>query len=134
MKQKIPLEKATEEIDGWLDRKKIYPSAREECSDQIDTLVEAISLGDLSLNDKGEFKHELLFPLKEEQALTQLEYKARLNDRMLEPYLKGIKAGDGVARIVAYLACLTSQAKGIIKALDTADRKITNAIVIFFIS
>ncbi|KKN59925.1 hypothetical protein LCGC14_0536750 [marine sediment metagenome] len=134
MKQKIPLEKAIEEIDGWLDRKKIFPSAREEYRDQIDTLAEAISLGFLSLNDKGEFKQELSFPLKEELAVTHLEYKARLNGRMLEPHLKGIKAGDGDARIVAYLACLTGQAKGIIKALDTADRKITNSIVIFFIS
>ncbi|KKN42128.1 hypothetical protein LCGC14_0716320 [marine sediment metagenome] len=134
MKQKVQLEQAVEEIDGWLDRKKIFPSAREELKDAIEILVEAISLGYLSLNDKGEFKQELLFPLKEEQALTHLDYKSRLNDRMLEPHLKGVKAGNGDARIVAYLACLTGQAKGIIKALDTADRKITNAIVIFFVS
>ena len=134
MKQKVTIEKATEEIDGWLDKKKIFPSAREELKDAIEILVEAISLGFLSLNDKGEFSQELLFPLKEEQALTHLEYKARLNDRLLEPHLKGVKAGQADARIVAYLACLTGQAKGIIKALDTADRKITNSIVIFFIS
>ena len=134
MKQKIQLEKAIEEIDGWLEKKKIFPSAREEYQSQIDILVEAISLGYLSLNDKGEFKQELLFPLKEEQAVIELEYKSRLNDKMLEPHLKGTKAGDGDARIIAYLACLTGQAKGIIKALDTADRKITNSIVIFFIS
>ncbi len=134
MKQKIPLEKATEEIDGWLDRKKIFPSVREESRDAIEVLVEAISLGYLSLNDKGEFKQELLFPLKEEQAVDHLDFKSRLNDRMLEPYLKGVKMGNGDARIIAYLACLTGQAKGIIKALDTADRKITNAIVIFFVS
>lgn len=134
MKLKVQLEQAVEEIDGWLDKKKVFPSAREEYQSLIDTLVEAISLGYLSLNDKGEFKQELLFPLKEEQAVTHLDYKARLNDRMLEPYLKGVKSGDGTARIVAYLACLTGQAKGIIKALDTADRTITNAIVIFFIS
>lgn len=134
MKQKVALEKSIEEIEGWLDKKKIFPSAQEEYKPQIDILVEAISLGFLTLNEKGEFKQELLFPLKEEQALTHLDYKSRLNDRMLEPHLKGSKAGDGDARIIAYLACLTGQAKGIIKALDTADRRITNAIVIFFIS
>ncbi len=134
MKQKVTLEKAVEEIDGWLEKKKIFPSAREELKDAIEILVEAISLGYLSLNDKGEFTQELLFPLKEEQAVTHLEYKARLNDKMLEPHLKGVKMGNGDARIIAYLACLTGQAKGIIKALDTADRKITNSIVIFFVS
>lgn len=134
MKQKVTLEKAIEEIDGWLDKKKIFPSAREEYQPQIDILTEAISLGYLSLNDKYEFKQELLFPLKEEQAVIHLDYKSRLNDRMLEPYLKGTKSGDGDARIISYLACLTGQAKGIIKVLDTADRRITNAIVIFFIS
>ncbi len=134
MKLKVQLEQAVEEIDGWLEKKKIFPSAREEYQSHIDILVEAISLGYLSLNDKGEFKQELLFPLKEEQAVTHLDYKPRLNDRMLEPHLKGIKAGDGDGRMISYLACLTGQAKGIIKALDTADRRITNAIVIFFIS
>ena len=76
----------------------------------------------------------IVTPLEDEKPLNEITYKSRLNQRMLEPHLRGVKADDGDGRVLAYLAALTSQPKGILKALDTADKRICNAIVLFFIS
>ena len=128
---KISKEKATEEINGWLDKKKVYETTREQQKDSIDLLIEAMMNGDLILDEKtNELKHKLLFPLSE---TTELVYKSRLNDKMLRPHLQGVKANDADGRLTAHISALTSQPKAVIDSLDSADKKIMMSIAVFFL-
>lgn len=127
----VSREIATVEINGWLDKKKIYLSTREAQKDSVDLLIEAMVNGDLILDDKSnEFTHKLLFPLTE---VTELKYKARLSDRMLRPHLQGVKANDADGRLSALVAALTSTPKAVIDELDSADKKIMMSIAVFFL-
>lgn len=128
----IDRDTATQEIESWLNKKKVYDSTREAHKDSIDLLIEAMMAGDLTLDSTtNEFTHRLLFP--EGAGITEMKYRARLNDVMLRPYLNGVKGGDADGRLLAYTAALTQQPKNILSALDTADKKIMMSIAIFFL-
>jgi hypothetical protein len=128
---KVSREKATEEINGWLDRKKVYPSTREANEKDLELLIEAMVNGDIVLDEKtNEFTHTLLFPLEDTKSL---KYKGRMNDKMLKPHLNGVSQKSGADMLTAYVAALTSQPKGLIESLDSADKKIAMAITVFFL-
>lgn len=130
--QAVDRDTATLEIESWLDKKKVYESTREAQKDSIELLIEAMMAGDLTLDSKtNEFTHKLLIP--ESANITEMKYRARLNDAILRPYLNGVKGGDADGRLLAYTAALTQQPKNILSALDTADKKIMMAIAIFFL-
>lgn len=127
----ITREAATVEVTGWLDKKKIYESTREAQKDSIELLIDAMVNGDLTLDENtNEFTHRLLFPISE---VTQLKYRARLNDTALRPHLLGVKASDADGRLLAHTAALTNQPKSILSELDSADKKIMMSIAIFFL-
>lgn len=132
MTEKVAYEVAEKEINDWLEWRKIMPLQRESYKAQIAILVEAVQYGLLTLKDSC-FKQTLLFEVGEEEKVTTLEYKPRINGVMLNPYLSGVKSSDGDARVNAYLACLTGQSKQILKYLDPADTRIAESIVVFFL-
>jgi hypothetical protein len=134
-KPKITRELAVEEINSWLDAKKIFESRRENFKDAIETLVEAMQNGVLTLEQGGQFRHTLLFPIQGEGiSMTELTYKARLNRKMVNPHLKGVKPGDSEGRMLAHLQALTDAPKNILSVLDHEDERIADSILIFFIS
>lgn len=128
--QKVSLDVAQEEVSEWLDHLRITPQLRQTHKDMLDTLIEAVSLGYVEVNEDKTLKQNLQFP---DGDLTELVWKSRLNDYMLEPYLKGVKTSDGDARILAYKAALTGVLKVRIQKLDSTDQRIANSIVVFFI-
>jgi hypothetical protein len=131
---KVSLEIATEEVTKWLDKKKVYTSTRELYKDSVDTLIEAMVEGDLSLDTETfVFTHKLLMPLEGELSITEFKYKHRMNDNMLKPHLNGVKPSDADGRLTALIAALTDQPKNIISKLDSADKKICTSIAIFFL-
>lgn len=130
----VSKEVAEAEVNSWLEKKKIFDSIKEQNRDQIDLLVEAVSNGTLTLDGNTfEFTHKLLHPFGVDEKVTALTYKSRLNDRMLKPKLNGVKANDGDARLLAYIAALTDQPRGILEEMDSLDKKIAMAIAIFFL-
>lgn len=133
-KEKVSRELAEQEMNSWLDAKKIFASRRENYKDAIETLIEAIQNGVLILEEGGQFRHKLLFPIQGEMAITELTYKPRLNKKMLETPLKGVKANDSQGRMLAYLQALTDAPKNILAVLDHEDDRIADSILIFFIS
>jgi hypothetical protein len=130
----IDRETAEKEVNAWLESKKCFPSEIEKNKDSVEILVEAIMYGTLTLNETEKtFTHQLLFPLGEDGAtVTELTYKHRINDKMVQRYMKGVSATDGEGRLNATIGCLTETARGIIEGLDTKDKRIANAIAIFF--
>lgn len=130
----IDRETAEKEVNEWLEAKKIFPSTIEDNKDSIEILIEAIMYGVLTLEttDKS-FTHTLLFPLGEDGTqVSQLKYRHRVNDKILQKFMKGVAAKDGDGRLNATIAALADTARGIIEGLDTVDKKVANAIAIFF--
>ena len=128
---KVTREVAEQEISAWLDKKKVFQSEREKNKDSYEHLVDAMCEGYLELDDQTfEFTHKLIEPLNETPSL---KYKARLNDKMLKPHLNGLKPTDAEGRLLAYGAALTTQPKAVLEGLDSADKKIMMAILVFFL-
>ena len=133
--EKVAREVAEKEINDWLDSKKIFESDREAQKASVETLVDAIVNGVLTVNEDGNLVHTLLFPLGEEgkRNVTTLTYKKRLAERDTRKHLKGVSPQDVEGRMIAYIQALTDEAAGIIGALDTTDSRIAKSVVVFFL-
>jgi len=129
----VSKESAIEEITQWLDYKKLSENKREAQKDQIDTLVEAMVDGSLVLQPDKTLVQKLKWEIGEGSGATKsLSYKPRLRMSEVHEKMHGVKSSDADGRIIAYVCALTSEAKGIIKAMDTEDYSIAQAIAIFF--
>lgn len=141
LKEKISREQAEKEVNAWLDKKKVFQETRDRYKDHIEILIEAICNGVLVIDTSSfEITHELLFPLtanedenvRDPKDLRTLTYRARINDNLVKPHLRGIKGDDADGRLNALLAALTDSSHGIINKIDSADKRIATAIGVFF--
>lgn len=131
---KINPELATKEVNAWLDSKKIMQNTRDSNEDSTQLLIDAMVEGIVAIDDKSNvITHNLNFPIGEGEEIKKLEYRPRLNDRLLEPYLKGVKPTDSDGRLTAYICALTQNSRGIIRNMDSVDKKISLAIAVFFL-
>jgi hypothetical protein len=123
---------ATKEINDWLDVVGVRPTRREICKGQIDTLVEAMQYGDISISN-GVIKQTLVNPVTELD-LTTLEYKNRLSigDKQKVATGSKIDATDFTGQTIATIAALTGKGYSHISKLSMPDYKIGEAIAIFF--
>lgn len=134
--KKITREQAEAEVTAWLDKKKIFQSTRERLEDNVELLIDAIQEGTLVLNqDDWKFTHTLLHPFGSDESakITSLVYRSRLNDKLLKPCVQGVKANDADGRLLAYIAALTDQSRGLLESMDSVDKKIAMAIAVFFL-
>ena len=132
---KVTKELAQEEFEKWATAKKIKQSARDSYKSIEEKIVESISEGILILNENLEWEHTLEFPI-EGAGITStslLTYKLRLSTGVLNVAFKGIKPDESDERLVAMIAALTGEPKGIIKALDTStDYSLASCIATYF--
>lgn len=137
MKEVVAIEQAQDEINVWLESRKLTPSQIDAQQDSIKILVEGIQYGMLTLKD-GCFKQSLLFPVGKDECVKELQYTSRINHLLLHPYMKGTKGDDGDERLLSYLECLTDKTPLIsrqhLKTLDTQDKRVAMSIVVFFVS
>lgn len=130
--EKVSREVAEEEVEKWLDAKRVFQETRDKYKDHIEVIVEAMMNGVLMLTEENKFKHTLLFEIGDGGAITELEYLFRANDKIITPHMKGVKNDDVDGRLNALIAAITKQTRGIISNLDTVDKRIATAIGIFF--
>jgi hypothetical protein len=127
---------AISEFEKWLEFKKINERKRQEMFSFEETIIDAIEEGRMTIDDKMQIELNLHFPLKneaEEIVLGKLSFKPRIRLQELNSKLKGIKPGDGDARIVAYMAALTSVNSGLLSKLYTEDTDVCQAICMYFL-
>lgn len=124
---------ALQEVEKWLEFKKIGDSKREKQKESIEALIENFSDGVLILKEDMTIVHTLKFPLDGEMPLKTLEYKPRIKTETVQLHLQGIKPADIDGRLSAFAAALTSKPKAIINKLDTEDTAIAQSIAIFFL-
>ncbi len=131
---KVAREVAEAEVTLWLDKKKIFTSQREEQKASIEILIDAICEGVLVLEETTNcFTQTLLFPLEGELPVKELKYKSRINDKIMQPHLVGVKPSDADGRLLALLAALTATPKGVLAAIDSSDKRIGTSIAVFFL-
>lgn len=133
---KIAKEVAIQEVNEWLDFKKIKDNKREESKQQIEELVTSIESGILVIDENKNIIQTLEFPITNnvnEITVSKISYKPRLNVRELNDKLKAVKGTDVDARIMAYATALTGEVGSIIGKLDTEDYRLTSSIVMFFL-
>lgn len=127
----VNMDTAREEINAWLDEKKVRESKREKFKEHIETLALAVSDGLLTRKEEtNELVQKLQFPVG---TLNELVFKPRLNNEMLRPFLKNIAHDDASARLNAYVSALTTQTTGLISKIDTEDIDISQTIAVFFL-
>jgi hypothetical protein len=125
---------ATNEMNAWLDSKKIMTNTRESNEDSTQLLIDAMVEGIITIDEESKvISHNLMFPIGDGEEIKVLEYRQRLSDRLLEPYMKGVKPTDADGRLIAYICALTQNSRGIIKNMDSVDKKIALAIAVFFL-
>ena len=137
-KSVIPRDVAEEEVQKWLDYKRI--SINEDDEEDVakeKSLVKYFMDGSLCLNhDNFTITQKLKFPLSDEDgevALAEIVYQPRLNRSHLNAKMKGVKASDVDGRLVGYTAALSGQPKGMLGKLDTEDNKVAQSVVMFFL-
>lgn len=126
---------ALKDINDWLDYKK-FPQESRESEDyevSIKSLVAAIMNGSLVVMDDKKLKYKLAFPIGKETTVDELVFKARMNDNMLKPWMKGVSPKDAEGRMLAHVACLTSTASSILEHMDTVDKRVAMSIAVFFV-
>jgi hypothetical protein len=124
---------ARKEVEKWLDYKKVSQSKREDREDSIERLTDGFMDGTLVLNEDYTITQNLKFPTEGEKPITKLDYKPRLKVSTIHQHLQGVKSDDADGRVCAHIAAITGNPKGVIKALDTEDYNIGQAIAIFFL-
>lgn len=123
---------ARNEVERWLDHKRVNEKHRNANSESIENMVDAFAEGTLILDDDHNIIMNLTWPVGEGENIKQLKFKPRLRVGEIQDALKGLKAGDVDARILSYIATLTDQPRGIVRHLDTEDYRAASAITVFF--
>lgn len=129
--QKVLREVAEQEVQSWLDYKKVSDSRREEKAEQIKALVNAIADGQVILNEDYTLTQVLLSEVGVEVKIKELTFKARLSGAQIQTYLQGVKPTDIDGRLYGYIAALTGQPKEVVRNLDTEDLTVAQNIAFF---
>ncbi len=124
---------AVNDVNSWLDYKKVSPSKRQANEQSIETMVNAIEDGDLVVNEDKTLTLTLKIPVTGEVKFDTLVFQPRIPVETLHNSLGGVKATDVDARLLAHVSALTSKGKALIKKLDTEDYDVARAIATFFL-
>ncbi len=132
---KVNQEVAQEDVNEWLDAKRIPNHKRESNENLIEDLVQNVVNGVLIVS-KEKIVHNLMVPLENgegEVTITQLEYKTRMTVEEYHNSQKGVKTGDVNGMLLGIVSGLTNQNKGVLKKMDTGDWGICSTIATFFL-
>lgn len=133
-RKKISEEIARQEVDKWLDYKRVSEEKRADNEAAINGIVAAVANGSLIISDQGhEITHVLMFPIGTNEDVKELTYKARLSLKERNKRTKGVKPTDTGDYIAAIIAALAGDNKAVIEEMDTEDYNIVQNIALFFI-
>lgn len=129
-KKAVDIDTATADITRWLDFKKVSEKKRETKADAIDSLIDSVCEGNLTVGEDCVLKQKLIYPFDGELKVLELTFKNRL--RVDEVKVKSNASEDAFAFITPYVSALTGLPIGVIKKMDMEDFKIAQSIANFF--
>lgn len=127
----VSIEVARKEVEKWLDFKKVKQAKRDAHAGSIDFLAYAISVGDITIDDKLVIKQKLSLPV--DGLYSELEYKPRLSIEELHKHMGAMNVRSTDDAVVCVAAALTGKSVSQIKKMDTEDYVIPAGIGVFFI-
>jgi len=133
---KVSAEIARQDVERWLDFKRVSAKKRAAVADTIEAIAEAIEQGTLVVNDDCSITHKLIFPIENsegQQTVEELKYKARVTTEAISIRMRDVKLTDAHGMFIAYASALTNQSTALIKKLDTEDFRVAQSIVTFFL-
>jgi len=126
----VSREIAEQEVEKWLDFKRVRPKKRKDMEDSIKELIESFEEGILELDSAThEIKQNLIWEAGNRKFLT---FKPLLTVGASQRRLQSVKSSDGHAMISAYVSELTGENSGIIGGMNTEDYGISRTIAGFF--
>lgn len=136
MKEVVNILTAEADVTNWLDAKKIKPAEREKNKDFINTLIDAVMYGQLSIDaDTRVITQKLDFPLDDGKGnitLGTLTYQPRAAMGNLLSKTGNLK-GISMAVYIAYASTLTGEIIATLNRIDSEDFKVLQAITAFFL-
>lgn len=134
MEEKVSMEVAIQEIERWMDYKKIKAKKREASRAFIDIMVDAVASGNLIVEEDHKLKMILDFPIEGEGGgIKEITFLARITEINKDPYRRNIKTDTFEGQTMLTLCALTRQPINVIKHLDEGtDRSLAEAIALFF--
>lgn len=136
MSNVVSEEIAKKEVEKWMDFKNLKQRKRDERESEIETIVESICDGDLTLDKEFNFVQKLRNPVKDVEGkviLSEFKFKPRLLLEEVEPFLMNVKSTNMIGMLAAYTSALTGVGAGLTKKIDTDENKTTQAVVMFFL-
>lgn len=124
-------ELAQEEVNGYLSFKRIRPKRRIEKKDYIDSIVDGVEDGTLSIHKETKvITHRLLHPTG---GIKKFEYVPRISQSKIAARLK-MSSNDesGHSAITCFIAELTGNNITVVGMLDTEDNVVASAIALLF--
>lgn len=128
----VSKEQASDEVDAWLDYKRVRATKREEKDDHIQGMIECVEDGIFVINDDKSITFFVQFP-ESIGNTTELVFKPRITDDDIAVYFKKMDKKDPMSYILARKAALTGVNSSILKKMDTEDSQIADHITAFFI-
>lgn len=127
-------ELAVQEVNRWLDYKRVKPTKRMVNAEYIQELVQGICYGDVTINANNHIIHKLNFPILDKGGailFDKLEYVPNLTAQKVNECVSA--AGNSqISMTIAYGAALSGKAVAIIGLLDTTDLAILASVGVFF--
>lgn len=139
MKFEIVVEEsiARKEVEKLLDIKNMLPNKRKELENPSETIIEAISLGFVTMDSAGKMTQTFIEPIVDTEGkpvLSSLEYKPRLDPVTVGKETAKIKAGSNQSVLIMMYAVLaTGQPEGILHKMQPSDKDIRDAICSLFL-
>lgn len=122
------------EVQKWLNLRQVRNSVRIKCKQHIETLVDAMCDGILSLEDNG-LKQQLQFPIENkdnEVVLSELLHKNRFKVKQLSEQVEGVSVENFVEFNLSYIAAITDTPRVFVSNMEHDDFKIAQAVASFF--
>lgn len=122
-------ELAEQEVNKWLDSKRVRATVRRENKDNIEAIIDGFEDGLLILSEEtNAIKQTLIFPTG---ALKEIIIQPRLKVSERIDRLKNA-GNDADSRVVAILAALSGNMTEALKGMDADDLAVSRNITAFF--
>lgn len=131
--EKVLRDVAEQEVNAWLDHKRMSEKRREEKKEAINSLVNFIQEGTLVIDTESfEITQKLFFEVGEQVKIKELKWKPFGNVGRVQLYMKNVDSADFTGNSIAHACAQTGQSKNIINALDSEDIAVVKVITVFF--
>lgn len=129
----VSIEVAQQDVNRWLDSKRISDKKRQDNERVVDTLVSAVMEGNLVWDDEKKLLKQILqWPVGENEELKSIEYKHRITQGDISARLRNSKSDDAFAVMGVYISAITGQPVAILDKLDSSDYSIAQSVAVFF--